>query len=282
MFAALIESFREIASHRELVYQLMMRDVRIRYKQALFGFLWAVFLPLVVIGAGMVVRYAAAQVAGTALNEREIAGMAVKAVGWTFFTGALGTAVIALLANQNLITKIAFPREVLPMAAVLASVLDAAVGATAVALLVLVLGIPLSLQVVWIFLLSFHLLMLTLGFSAILAAGNLFFRDVKYMVQVALTFGVFFTPVIYEPAMLGPVGARLAMLNPVAPVLEGLRLALIEGHNLATPLLISRGGSEILAWHPMDLVISLVLSVAACLGALLLYRRLTYVFAEYV
>lgn len=260
----------------------MMRDVRIRYKQALFGFLWAVFLPVVVIGAGMVVRFAAAQVAGTTLNEVEIAGMAVKAVGWTFFTGALGTAVIALLANQNLITKIAFPREVLPMAAVLASVLDAAVGATAVALLVIILRIPLNIQIAWAILLSAHLLMFTLGFSAILAAGNLFFRDVKYIVQVALTFGVFFTPVIYEPVMLGPLGARLVMLNPVAPVLEGLRLSIIEGHNLATPLLINRAGTEILAWHPMDLVVSLGLSIASCAGAILLYRRLTYVFAEYV
>jgi ABC-type polysaccharide/polyol phosphate export permease len=221
--------------------------------------------------------------AGTAIDARLIGGMAVKAVGWSFFTGALGAAVISLLANQNLITKIAFPREVLPIAAVLASCLDALIGAGAIVVLIPILGIWPTASFFWVVPLVVLLVLLTAAISTILAAANLFFRDVKYIVQIALTFGVFFTPVIYEPAMLGPMGARLAMLNPIAPVLEGLRLALIEGHNLIAPLVIvSAKGQSIIAWHPLDLVYSSVVAILGSVGALLLYRRLTYVFAEYV
>ncbi len=70
------------------------------------------------------------------------------------------------------------------------------------------------------------------------SCANLFFRDVKYITQVILSFAIFFTPVLFEPSMLGERGARLVMLNPLAPILEGLRLVIVEGHNLLVPLMV--------------------------------------------
>ena len=111
----------------------------------------------------------------------------------------------------------------------------------------------------------------------------MFFRDVKYIVQVLLTFGIFFTPVFFEPAMFGVVGAKLMMLNPLAPLLEGIRLALVEGHNLLRPLVIGADSSaQIAAWSPWYLAYSAGWGILGLVGSSLLFHRLEFLFAEYV
>ena len=87
-------------------------------------------------------------------------------------------------------------------------------------------------------------LLFVLAFAGSIAASAaaLFYRDVKYIVEIVLTFAIFFTPVFFEPEMFGPLGTKLMMLNPLAPLLEGLRLAVIEGHSLLVPLVVHGGG----------------------------------------
>src|SRR5204863_9821421 len=117
----------------------------------------------------------------------------------------------------------------------------------------------LSWTLVWVALLVLIAVLITAGACLFLSSANLFFRDVRYLVQVLLTFGIFFTPVFYDVENLGPVGSRLLMLNPLTPVLEGLRLAVFEGHNLMEPWLATTGrGVEFVAWHPLYLLYSLV------------------------
>ena len=151
-------------------------------------------------------------------------GIAMKAVPWSFFVGALGFATNSLTGNSNLVTKIYFPREVLPLAATLAQVADSAIGLSALLVAGLFLGVHFGAAALWAPVLVL-LIAFTAGSALVVSCANLFFRDVKYIVQVLLSFGIFFTPVFFEPEMLGPTGARLMMLNPLAPILEGLRLA---------------------------------------------------------
>ena len=116
-----------------------------------------------------------------------------------------------------------------------------------------------------------------------MSCANLFFRDVKYIVQVLLTFGIFFTPVFYEPAMFGSAGARLMMLNPLAPLMEGFRLSVVEGHNLFVPLLIpDAAGIEVVVWSPWLLAYTAVWSIAGFLVSSLVFHRLEFLFAEYI
>ena len=98
-------------------------------------------------------------------------------------------------------------------------------------------------------------MLFTTGVSLFLSCANLFFRDVKYIVQVVLMFGIFFTPIFFEPAMLGPKGAYLAMLNPLTGILEGLRLSVVEGHNLLEPLTVVVKGVPRVAWEPWELAV---------------------------
>jgi ABC-type polysaccharide/polyol phosphate export permease len=248
------------------------------------GFGWALLMPVLVVGAGFLVKIAMAQMSGSEFRAESFAGMAVKALPWTFFVGAIGSATTSLTGNGNLLTKIYFPREVLPGSAVLAQAFDSAIGTITLSLvLFLFLRIGFSLQTLWIIPLMLVFFLFTTGVAFALSCANLFFRDVKYIVQVFVAFGIFFTPVLYEPENFGPIGCRVMMLNPLAPLLEGIRLATVGHHNLVHSLVVtSPGGVQILAWHPMDLLYAVGWMILGSVVAWVLFRRLQFVYAEYV
>jgi len=278
------EMINELVEYRELLWQMTLRDIRIRYKQAVMGFGWALLMPILIVGAGFLIKYAMAQMAGTELQVSGFAGMAAKALPWAFFVGAIGFATGSLVSNISLVTKVYFPREVFPLSAVLTQAFDSTIGGTTVAaMLFAFLGIGLSLQILWVPPLILLLFLFTVGTAFFLSCANLFFRDVKYIVQVLLTFGVFFTPVFYEPAHLGATGSQIIMLNPLAPLLEGLRLAVVEHHNLIQPLNVtSTAGLPITAWHPWFLLYAGAWAVLGLLASWLMFHKLESVYAEYI
>lgn len=273
---------RELVEYRELLYQITLRDIRIRYKQAVMGLGWAVFMPILIILSGCIVRLAMASLGGSAIKLTEIAGIAVKALPWAFFVGAVGFANTSLVNNANLVTKVYFPREVLPLSAVLAQGFDTAIGGCALALILPFLGAEFSPALCWLPLLAIILFLFTGAVGLFVSCANLFFRDVKYIVQVGLTFGIFFTPVFFEPQMFGPRGAELMMLNPLAPILEGIRLTITDSHNLLQPLsLVSEGGAAIRIWSPFYLLYSSIWAFVGFIGAAFFFHRMEFVFAEY-
>ena len=282
MFADIKDATIEVWQHRELLEQLTRRDIKLRYNQAAMGFAWAVFMPCLIVLSGLIVRYAMAQISGATLRESDIANIAIKGVGWAFFVGALGFATASLVGNSNLVTKIYFPREVLPLSSVGAQSFDTSIGLLTLIIVLPFLGVRLHPSLVWVPLLLLLLVLFTTGVSLFLSCANLFFRDVKYIVQVVLMFGIFFTPIFFEPSMLGPRGAQLAMLNPLTGILEGLRLSVVEGRNLLYPISIVIKGVERPVWSPWELVYSAVFAVGAVLVSAMMFRRLQHLFAEYV
>ncbi|HSU94044.1 MAG TPA: ABC transporter permease [Gemmatimonadaceae bacterium] len=282
MLADLKGASVEVWQHRELLEQLTKRDIKLRYKQAAMGFAWAIFMPCLIVLSGLIIRFAMAQISGQALHPKDIANIAIKGVGWSFFVGALGFATASLIGNSNLVTKIYFPREVLPLSSVAAQGFDTSIGLLTLVVILPFLGVRLHASFVWIPLLLFLLVTFTTGVSMFLSCANLFFRDVKYIVQVVLMFGIFFTPIFFEPAMLGPRGAMLATINPLTGILEGLRLAVVDGRDLLHPIMGMVKGVQRPIWNPWELVYSAVCAVSILLGSTLMFRRLQPLFAEYV
>lgn len=277
-----VEILADIASRRELLFQLTRRDVTIRYKQAAMGLLWAVLIPTIVVFAGVIVRLGISVASGQPLPREEIGGIMVKALPWSFFVGSISFSANSLLGNMNLVTKVAFPREILPLASVFAQLVDFAVAGSIVAVGLCFLGGTLSAQLLWVPVLLTLLVMFTIGVCLFLACANLFFRDVKYLVQVFTTFGIFFTPVFFDVATFGRKGQFL-MLNPLAPILEGLRLAVVHAHNLATPLTVRlHTGVTSVAWEPWQLAYSAVWAVGGLLLSAVIFRRASDSFAEYI
>jgi lipopolysaccharide transport system permease protein len=273
------EIVEELRHSGDLIRQLTLRDIRVRYKQAVFGFAWAILIPAAVVLAGMAVRVAVAYAAGKHIDMTQLAGMAVKAVPWAFFVGCLSTGTSSLVSNTSLVTKIYFPREVLPLSSVLAQTFDSLIGGTLIALVLPFFGVRLSVQLLWVPILLLLLWSFALAAALFLSRANLFFRDVKYMVQVFLTFGIFVTPVILDAPMFGERMARSLMLNPIAPLLEGLRLAVVSQHNLLQPFPAPAGW---LFWHPWYLAYSAVWALGGLAASTLLFHRSERHFAEAV
>lgn len=282
-WAGAARDFREIVTElwhtRELLHQLTIRDLKLRYKQAVMGLGWALFMPALVLLSGTFLRLIIAKLSGTPLQAGSVAAIAVKALPWSFFVGTISTATGSLTSNTQLVTKVYFPREVLPLSAVAANAFDFGIGAGALAVsLAIVYPPPSVIALLWVVPLVLTLFVLTAAAALFLSCANLFFRDVKYIVQVLLTFGVFFTPVFFDATMLGPSTRRIVMLNPLSPILEGLRLSVVQGHNLLAPIV--QGGGY--AWHPAELAYSAAFAVVALLASALLFHRSEFIFAEYV
>ena len=217
---------QEWVHYRDLLSMLTWRDIKIRYKQSIMGFAWAILMPVLIVGSGLIVMVAFATISGKPVNKMDVLSVAIKAVPWAFFIGGLRFATNSLIMNKELVTKIYFPREILPLAAVLANAFDFAIAGGVLVVILIALQIGVSVHLLWVPVYLVLLLVLTAGFGMLLACANLFFRDVKYLVDVILTYGVFFTPVFYSASTLGKWGPIL-LLNPVGPILEGLRDAVI-------------------------------------------------------
>jgi lipopolysaccharide transport system permease protein len=276
------EAVVDVWEHRDLLEQLTLRDIRLRYKQASMGLAWAVFMPCLIVLSGLVVRLAMAHLSGEKVVSIDIANIAVKGLGWAFFVGSLGFATNSLVGNANLVTKIYFPREVLPLASILAQAFDTAVGLAVLAVVLPFLGVRLHASLLWLPVLLLLLVCFTTALSLCLASANLFYRDIKYIVQVVLMFGIFFTPVFFEPAMLGATGSKIMMLNPMAPILEGLRLTVVDGHNLLISLDTVRKGVPVVIWRPWELAYAAVWAFGGLLAGTVMFRRLQPLFAEFV
>lgn len=224
----MIEALKQLIRSRELLYMITWREIRIRYKQSVMGLLWAVLMPIIITCAGVIVRIAASRVSGHPITAGDIGSIGVKALPWAFFVSALRFGTTSLTANSSLVTKIKFPRLIFPLSSVLTSLFDMAIATPVLIVLLPFAGVGLALSMLWAPVLILVLAILTAGLCILFSAANLFFRDVKYIVEVVLTFAIFFTPVLYDVSLAGKWKSVL-MLNPIAPLLEGLNSAVILG-----------------------------------------------------
>ena len=258
-----MEELTELYKYRELLYMLAYRDIKVRYKQSVMGFMWAVLMPVLIVMAGVVVRYAYALASRQPLQTADIVSVMVKSVPWAFLISSIRFGCNSLILNTNLVTKIYFPKEIFPLSAVLASLFDFCVASGPLVVLLLVMRTHWSIYLLWTPVLLLVMVMLAVGTGMIVSAASLFFRDVKYIVEVLLTFGIFFTPVFYDIRMLGAKGKWL-LLNPVAPILDGLGAC------------VARQQSPDLHW----LVYSAAFGLTMLVGGYIFFKHLEPAFAE--
>ena len=221
------QHLRELYNYRELLYMIAWREIRVKYKQSVMGFLWAILMPIIIVSAGILVKYAFSVLSGKAFTFDQVATVSVKAVPWAFFISAIRFSSNSLIGNANLVTKIYFPKEIFPIASISSQLLDFLVASVLLTIVLVAAQIGISIYLLWVPVLLILLVVMIIGFGTFLAAASLFFRDVKYIVEVILTFAIFFTPVFYEIEMFGKWGPLL-MFNPVAPILEGLNDIIVD------------------------------------------------------
>jgi ABC-type polysaccharide/polyol phosphate export permease len=270
----------EIWDARDLVAQFVERDLTLRYVQAVMGVAWAILMPLLIVGAGVMFRLVIATLSNTHVEGASIASIAAKALPWAFFAGALSTATQSVIGNASLIGKVYFPREILPLSTVLAQGPDLLVGLTVVTVVLPFVGVPLHWSFLWVPLLMVLLAAFTAGISLVLSCANLFFRDVKYIVQVVLNFGVFATPVFFEPQMLGRKGGAIMLMMPLSPFIEGLDIAMVRGRSLLATVTVTTAKGTLVVWGPWMLAYAAVISFATLVIGARIFRSASSRFAE--
>jgi ABC-type polysaccharide/polyol phosphate export permease len=220
--------FGEIKKYRDLLYMITWREIKIKYKQSVMGFMWAIFMPILIICAGIFVKFAMSKLSGKPFTLSEVSSVSVKALPWSFFISCIRFATNSLTTNVNLITKIYFPRELFPISAVLSQLFDFMIASSVLIIILTVAQVGASIYLLWVPALLVVLIVFATALGIFLSAANLFYRDVKYLVEVVVTFGIFFTPVFYESELAGR-WEWLLLLNPVAPLLEGLNSCIVLG-----------------------------------------------------
>ena len=217
----------QLFRYRDLLWLWTAREVQARYKQSLLGMAWAVLQPLVLT---LVFTLVFSRLIGVDTEGIPYPVFAyVALVPWTFFSTALSFGISSLVNNMNLVTKIYFPREILPLASIGAAFVDFAVSAVILAGMMVVYGVRLSWASLWVLPLLLLQIALTTGVVLLGSALLVFFRDVRFVVPLLTQIWMYATPIIYPVARV-PAGLRgLYFLNPMAGIIDGYRRALLQG-----------------------------------------------------
>lgn len=264
------------AHYIDLIVNLTARDIKTRYKQSLLGYAWAMLFPLATalvytLVGSVILR---ARTGGLDFPLYSYFGL----LYWNLFAAGITAATESLVAHLSLITKVYFPREVFPIAAVLSKTVDFGFGLVGLLPLLLwfhtaprLAGLPLALGAGAI------LLVYATGLGLLLSCANLFYRDVRHVVGIALSLGMFLVPNIYPVTQVPPAWRTLYLLNPVAALTEVSRRALFPQSGRLSALDPATGGS---LW---PFVAAAALTAAGTLLAgFLVFKRLEPRFAESV
>ena len=220
-------NWRELASYRELLYFLVWRDIKVRYKQTTLGAMWAIVQPVLTMAVFSVFLGKWAKMPSDGIPYPLFSFVAL--VPWTMFSTSVSGASASVISSQQLISKVYFPRLLIPMAAAATPVVDFAIAMITLAALLLWYHVMPGLAVVWIPALTLFSVITAFAVSLWLSTLTVQFRDIRYVVPFVMQFWMFASPVAY-PASLVPEKWRwLYGLNPMTGVVEGFRWALVGG-----------------------------------------------------
>lgn len=215
----------ELWRYRELLYFLVWRDVKVRYKQTVLGGAWAILQPFMTMVVFSLFFGKLAKVPSDGIPYPIFSYSAL--VPWTFFANGLGQSANSLVGSQSLIKKVYFPRLTIPIAAVLSGVLDFILAFFVLVVMMFFFGLTPTANIVWLPALLLLALTTALGVGLWLSAMNVQFRDVRYVVPFVTQFWLFATPIAYPSSLLEEPWRTIYGINPMAGVVEGFRWALL-------------------------------------------------------
>lgn len=253
----------EVWAHRELLYFFVWRDLKVRYRQTFFGAAWAVIQPLLfmIVFTVSIGRLPGVGPEGIPYPLFVFAGM----VPWTLFTQGVTGASNSLVMGEGIITKVYFPRLLLPFSAVGSYLLDFAIALGVLALLMLAFGVAPTLGLIWLPVFALLALVSASAVGTFLAAVNVRYRDVRYAVPFLVQLGLFVSPVGYTSSLIPAPWRALYGLNPMSGAIEGFRWALFGGPR--PDLMILEAG---------------IVTAALLLAALFYFRRAGRTFADVI
>jgi lipopolysaccharide transport system permease protein len=260
----LIRWILELARRRDLLWIWTLRDIKVRYSQSLLGAAWAILQPLSLmlifnLVFGYFIRIPTGDIPYPIFSYAAL-------LPWTFLASSMSFALPSLVSNMNLVTKIYFPRETLPVSAVLAGVIDFVVAAAVFAGMLIYYRIPFYGTLIFLPVLVALQMLLTVGIVLFASALNVFYRDIRFVVPLVMQLWMYATPVIYPPSIIPARYRTLYMLNPMAGLIEGYRTVAL------------RGGYP--NWH--DTGLAALVSLAAFVLGYWYFKRVEWQFADLI
>lgn len=257
--------FKELWSFHELFYIFSWRDIKVRYKQTLLGVAWAIFQPLISM---VIFSFFFGQLAKIPSgNLPYMVFVYTGLVVWNFFSSALSRASSSLVENEELIKKIYFPRLIIPTSAVTTCFLDLAITSLIfIPLLVYFRVAPHPLLILLLPLLLLIVFLTATGLGLFLAALNVKYRDVRYILPFFIQLMMFLTPVIYPTTIIADRHKWILAVNPLTAVIEVIRNLL---------------GGKVIFDYP-SLALSFLISVTVCLFGVYYFKRTERFFADII
>jgi lipopolysaccharide transport system permease protein len=234
----------ELWDYRELLYFLIWRDVKVRYKQTVLGAAWAVIQPFATMVVFSIFFGKLGQIPSDGIPYPIFTYTAL--LPWTFFANGLSQSSNSLVGSANLITKVYFPRLVMPLSGVLTGLIDFAIAFVVLLGMMLFYGMEPTAAVIWLPFFLLLALVTALGMGLWLSALNVQYRDIRYVVPFLIQVWLFATPVAYPSSLLSEPWRTLYGLNPMAGVVEGFRWALLDGTPPGAAMLAASSGAAIL------------------------------------
>lgn len=235
-------ALRDLWRARELIRSLTERQLRARYKQAALGLAWAVITPLVYM---VVFTLFFSRVADVDTGGAPYALFSyIALLPWTFFSTGVSTAALSLVSNMSLLNKVSCPREVFPFSSVAGAGVDTAIATLVLGVLFVTTGYAPRATSYWVPALVLIGVVFTTAVSLVMAVLTVYLRDLRHVLPILLQVGLFATPVAYGIEVV-PADLRglYSALNPIAPVIDGLRRSVLGGHAPRTGLVLIGGVS---------------------------------------
>ena len=225
----------ELWEYRELLYFLVWRDIKVRYKQTALGAAWAIIQPFCTMVVFSLFFGHLGKMPSDGIPYPISAFAAL--VPWGFFANGLSQSSNSLVGSSHLITKVYFPRLIVPLGAVFSGIVDFLVAFAVLLVMMLYYGLLPSLNILWLPLFVLLALVTSLGVGLWLSALNVEYRDVRYVVPFITQFWLFATPIAYPSSLLHEPWRTIYGLNPMVGVVEGFRWALLRSNTAPGPII---------------------------------------------
>ncbi len=258
-------NLKDVWKYRELVYFLTWRDLKVRYKQSVLGALWAILQPFLNMVVFTIFFGNFAKMPSDGLPYPIFSYAAT--VPWAFFAAALSVSARSMLTSGNMISKIYFPRMIVPFSSVLANLVDFFVAFVILIGMMFFYHITPTINILWLPLFLLLAMITAMGVGLWLSALVVMYRDFGYILGFIPTFWMYISPVVYSSSMIPEKWRLLYSLNPMTGVLEGFRWALLGTQRVVTPLMFG---------------ISAVISVILFITGMFYFRRMERVFADMI
>jgi len=227
---SLIKEIKAIYQRRELLWQMVAREVKARYKQSVLGYFWVILNPLAQM---LVMSFAFSIILRIPTNASANIPYSIflftALLPWNLFTNSLSSASSSLVNSSSLITKIYFPRTILVVSTIFAKIIDFLFAASILIIYMIIYHIPITFNILWIIPIFIIQQIFTLGLALFFSAANLLYRDIQYLLTMILLLWMYATPVIY-PADIVPDKYRiLFQANPMAVFINAYRQTILGG-----------------------------------------------------